>query len=114
MTIQGITIQIIEKTESGRDPANRPVYTEIATDVDDVLVGEPSSEEIADEINLSGKRVAYILAIPKGDAHIWENTKVILPEPFAGTYRTIGYPTAGIEANIPLRWNKKVRVERVG
>ena len=60
-----------------------------------------------------GKRVAYTLAIPKGDTHRWEDAEVALPEPFAGTYHTIGYPTAGIEANIPLRWNKKVLIERM-
>lgn len=114
MGINGTTIQLLIKTEAGRDPANRPIYEETSVSVEDVLVGEPSTNEITDELNLSGKRVAYILGIPKGDEHIWENASVILPTPFAGRYRTIGYPTAGIEENIPLRWNKKVKVERIG
>ena len=41
-----------------------------------------------------------------------EDLGPFLPEPFAGTYRTIGFATAGIEANIPLKWNRKVKVER--
>ena len=71
--------------------------------ISNVLIGEPA---------LNGKN--YTLGIPKGDTNDWTDTEVILPEPFAGRYRTIGYPTAGIEANIPLRWNKKVKVERYG
>ena len=112
MGIKGISITLIVKEETGRDDTNRPVYSETEVIVDDVLVGEPSTEDITNELNLSGKKVAYMLGIPKGDTHNWVDTDVILPEPFAGRYRTIGVPTAGIEENIPLRWNKKVRLER--
>ncbi len=110
--INGVTIQLLEKRQTGTDWANRPVYEETAVDVDNVLVGEPSTEDVTQALDLYGKHVQYLLAIPKGDEHDWTDKKVILPEPFAGTYRTIGFPTAGIEANIPLKWNKKVKVER--
>lgn len=111
--MQGITIILIEKTQIGENSFGEPIYTETETEVNDVLVGEPSTDEIQNVQVLFGKRVDYALAIPKGDDHVWEDTEVILPAPFAGRYRTIGYPTAGIEANIPLRWNKKVRIERI-
>jgi hypothetical protein len=107
--IRGITIQLYEKTESGKDAFNRPIYTETITDVDNVLVGEPSTEDIVDTFNLTGKRLAYTLAIPKGDTHTWTDRKVGF---FGEVFRTIGNPTQGIEANIPLSWNKKVKVER--
>lgn len=112
--IRGVTIQLATKAEVGRDWTNHPLYEEELVDVDDVLVGEPTTDDVTDTLNLYGKHVAYTLAIPKGDTHDWVDTEVVLPEPFAGRYRTIGYPTAGIEANIPLKWNKKVRVERYG
>lgn len=107
--IQGVTIQLYEKTESGKDAFNRPIYTETITDVDNVLIGEPSTEDIVDTFNLTGKRLAYTLAIPKGDTHTWTDRKVGF---FGEVFRTIGEPTQGIEANIPLSWNKKVKVER--
>lgn len=110
--IKGITIQLIRKIQTGTDWANNPIYEEEAVDVHNVLVGEPSTDDITEAISLYGKHTAYTLAIPKGDTNDWTDTKVILPEPFAGTYRTIGFPTAGIEELIPLRWNKKVRIER--
>lgn len=114
MGIQGISVTLIVKVQNGVDDTDRPIYTETEVTVDDVLVAEPDTEEIVNELNISGKRIAYTLAIPKGDMHTWNDTEVILPEPFAGRYRTIGYPTAGIEENIPLRWNKKVKLERYG
>ena len=114
MMIHGIDITLITKTQTGTDVLNHPIYAEKEEIVADVLVGEPSSDEITSTLSLYGKQVKYTLAIPKGDTHTWIDTQVILPEPFEGKYRTIGYPTAGIDANIPLRWNKKVMIERYG
>ena len=114
MAITGVTIQLLNKAQTGTDAFNRPIYEETPESVENVLVGQPSSEEIKSTLELTGKKAVYILAIPKGDAHKWENQRVVLPEPFAGTYQVIGFPTAGIEANIPLSWNKKVMVERYG
>ena len=116
--MRGISVTLIVRTQKVvdnvpvYDDTDRPIYVDTEVVVDDVLVGSPSSEDIISELNISGKRIAYTLAIPKGDTHIWYDTDVILPEPFAGRYRTIGIPTAGIDANIPLRWNKKVKLER--
>lgn len=112
--MRGITILLVEKTQTGIDELNRPIYEDSLVEVPDVLVGEPSQDEITNTMSLYGKEVKYTLAIPKGDTHNWTDTEVILPSPFEGKYKTIGYPTAGIEANIPLRWNKKVKVERYG
>lgn len=112
--IEGVTIQLLNRVKTGVDDFNRPVYLEESENVENVLVGQPTTNEITDTLNLTGKRVAYVLAIPKGDTHTWENCRIELPEPFTGTYQVIGFPTAGIEKNIPLSWNKKVMVERYG
>ena len=107
--MQGINIILYEKTEAGTDPFGKPIYTEAPLVVENVLIGEPSSEDIVDALNLYGKRVAYTLGIPKGDLHTWEDSTV---EFFGQRFRTIGFPTQGIEELIPLAWNKKVKVER--
>ena len=112
--IRGITIQLLTRTRTGVDAFDRPVYNETPVEVKNVLVGQPTAEDIPATLDLTGRKAVYVLAIPKGDAHEWENCRVVLPEPFAGTYQVIGIPTAGIEANIPLAWNKKVLVERCG
>ena len=76
--------------------------------IENVLIGEPTSEDVVNELNLSGKHLAYTLAIPKGDTHEWEDRTV---EFWGEKFRTIGKPTQGIEHLIPLSWNKKVKVE---
>ena len=71
----------------------------------------PTAEDIVNDLQLYGKRIAYTLGIPKGDAHDWENATV---EFFGKKFRTYGGVTQGIEDLIPLLWNKKVKVERYG
>lgn len=109
--IKGITITLYEQTETGVDGFNRVVFDEDPVLVDNVLVGEPSTQDVINELNMSGKRLAYTLAIPKGDTHDWTDKRVSF---FGSMFRTIGEPIQGIEENIPLDWNKKVKVERHG
>lgn len=109
--ITGITVRLKTRVQTGTDEFKRPVYEENFVDVENVLVGVPSSEDVINELNLSGKRITYTLGIPKGDTHNWVDTEV---EIWGELYRTIGYPTQGIDENIPLSWNKKVQVERYG
>lgn len=110
--IKGVTVTLIQKVASGTDEFNRTTFEEKEIAVDNVLVGEPTTDDVNDTISLYGKKLAYTLGIPKGDTNDWTDTDVILPEPFGGRYHTIGIPTAGIEANIPGKWNKKVKLER--
>ena len=109
--IKGITVTLIDRRQTGTDEFNRPVYEDAEITVDNVLVGEPSSEDVASELNLSGKRLAYTLAIPKGDTNDWTNRAVTF---WGMKFRTIGEPTQGIDEMIPLDWNRKVKVERYG
>ena len=107
--MRGIAITLYDKVQTGVDAFNRPVYEDVATTIDNVLIGEPTTEDVINELNLTGKHLAYTLAIPKGDAHEWNDRKV---EFFGGVFHTYGEPTQGIEHLIPLAWNKKVKVER--
>ena len=107
--MRGITVTLHNRVQNGTDAFNRPIYEESTTTVDNVLIGEPSTEDIVNEMNLSGKRLAYTLAIPKGDDHDWKDAVV---EFFGERFRTFGAPTQGIDHLIPLQWNMKVKVER--
>ncbi|MCM1172079.1 MAG: hypothetical protein NC393_08115 [Clostridium sp.] len=108
--IKGQTIQLKIRRDTGqKDEFNRPIYDDSYVKVDDVLIGEPSSDEITNALTLTGKKVAYTLAIPKTDSNNWTDTEVIL---WGEHYKTIGNPVQGIDENMPLRWNKKVKVER--
>lgn len=107
--INGITVTLYNKTQTGTDGFGDPIYTEAPVEVDDVLVYPSTNTEILETVNLYGRKAVYTMAIPKGDTHEWENKKV---EFFGQTWQTFGIPTMGIESNIPLRWNMKVTVER--
>ena len=105
----GESIVLYNKVQVGADDFGRPIYEETAETVDNVLIGEPTTEDVINELNLTGKHLAYTLAIPKGDTHEWNDRKV---EFFGEVFRTYGEPTQGIEHLIPLSWNKKAQVER--
>lgn len=107
--IQGMTVTLWTKTQTGTDDFNNPVYSWSSETVDNVLVGLPTPEEQINEMTLTGKSIAYTLGIPKGDTHDWENQIV---EFFGKKFMTIGIPERGIEANIPLSWHLKVKCER--
>ena len=107
--MRGTTVILYDRIQTGTDPFGRPIYEDAEINVENVLIGEPSTEDITNELNLSGKTLAYTLAIPKGDKNDWTNRKVSF---FGEIFQTIGKPTQGIEDLIPLQWNKKVKVER--
>lgn len=109
MGIKGIDIILHSKMQVGVDEFNAPVYKETAETVSNVLIGEPSTEDITNELQLYGKHLAYTLAIPKGDTRDWSNVTV---EFFGQKFKTYGAATEGIASMLPLSWNRKVKVER--
>lgn len=107
--MRGITVTLYVKTQSGTDAFNRPIYTETATQVENVLVAPASDAEVVQALDMTGKRVVYNLAIPKSDSHDWEDCKVSF---FGKDWRVINFEAGGIESLIPLDWNSKVQVAR--
>lgn len=114
--MRGITVTLYEKTQTGVDIVNHPIYAEKPVEVENVLVGEPSTDDIATSEALYGKKITYMLGIPKGDAHVWKDRKVSWTDAYGITHTvmTFGFPVTGIEANIPGRWHMKVRCEEYG
>lgn len=106
----GITVTLYDRTESGTDAFNKPIYTETAVSVDNVLVAPVSGSEVLDTYNLTGRKAVYQLGIPKGDTNEWTAGKKV--SFFDEDFRIIGTPVKGIEDLIPLDWNMKVQVEK--
>ena len=94
--IKGMTVTLVNKIQTGTDPFGHPTYTE-------KRVSPLSSTEVADALNLTGKKVVYNIAIPKDDANKWKDQQV---EFFGHTWQVVGFPRRGIEENIPLEWNE--------
>lgn len=107
--LKGITVILIDKQEVGKDPFNAPIYEDVETPVNNVLIAPVSSEDMVSQLNLTSKKAVYTLAIPKGDTNRWEGREVRF---FDECWRVIGTPQQGIDDLIPLDWNKKVEVER--
>lgn len=114
--IRGIDVTLYTQKQDGTDAFNKPIWTEKAVTVSNVLVGEPSTDEITDATDLYGKKLLCWLALPKGDANDWKDKRVEWTEPSGRTFkvRTFGFPVSGIEANVPGPWHVKIRCEAYG
>ena len=110
MGIPVISVTLYEKTEAGVDAFNKTIYIETPVTVDGVNVGSPTSDDIVNDQTLSDKKISYVLAIPSGDTHVWEDSIV---EFFDRKWHTVGIATQFIDGfmgeNYP--WNKKIKVE---
>lgn len=107
--MRGMTIQLVVETVTGYDDFGAPITTEVLEDVNDVLVGQPTTDDVTNSINLYGKKCEYKIGIPKGDTHDWTDRIVIIR---GERFHTIGFPERGIDENVPLRWYQNVKVER--
>lgn len=106
--IKGKTVKLHEMTQNGFDDFNNPTYEETVVDVDNVLIEPASNDAILSEIQMTGKRVAYVLHIPKGDTHNWKDAIVDF---YGQSFKTFGDALIYDEELTPLSWNKKVKVE---
>lgn len=109
--IRGITVTLYDRVPIGTDEFNAPVYEDTPVLVDNVLVSPVSSSPIVGESQMEGKRLECELCIPKKDANVWENRVV---EFFGKKWHTIGFAQEWIEENLPLDWNRKIKVECYG
>lgn len=109
--IKGETVVLVQKTMTGKDAFNVPIYSESQVSVDDVIIGTPSTEQAINELNLHGKRIAFVLGIPKGDTHNWVDTDVYIRNV---RFHTYGFPLTQTDDNVPGAWNTQVKVELYG
>ena len=114
--MKGQTVTLFEKTQTGLDLFGQPVYSESQTEVKNVLIGQPTTDDVTTAQDLFGKKIAYMLGIPKGDSHNWIDARIQWTDAYGieHTTRSFGFPITGVEANIPGPWHMKVRVEEYG
>jgi len=114
--MRGVTVTLYEKTgTSESDSFGRMIYTETAVTVENVLIGEPTTDDITTTTDLYGKRLACILGIPKGDTHNWRDSRIEWTDAYGTTHklRSFGFPITGVEALVPGPWHMKVRCEEI-
>ena len=111
--MRGITVTLYEQTQTETNSFGEPIITETPTEINNVLVGEPSTDDITAASALYNKVIRYMLGIPKGDTHDWKDKRVSWTDAYGIVHEcmTFGFPITGVEANIPGPWHMKVRCE---
>ena len=107
--LKGITVTLISKEFSGKDPFGAPIFEDKEIVVNNVLISPTSAEDVINQLTITGKRAIYTLAIPKGAEYVWEDHEVHF---FGETWLVFGIPLQGMEELISSACNKKVMVER--
>src|SRR5574337_233990 len=72
--LKGITITMVNRVQTGEDDFGAVIYDEVEISVDNVLVAPTSTDDIVNQMSLTGKKAVYTLAIPKGDTHLPSQT----------------------------------------
>lgn len=106
--IKGETVVLKQKTQNGVDQFGKPIYLTTDVEVDNVVIGSPNYDASVAELNLTGKKLAFTLGIPKGDSHNWKDVDV---EIRGQLFRTYGFPLTQTVNNVPGPWNTQVKVE---
>lgn len=111
--MRGQKVTLFYKTQIGVNSFYEPIFEETAVEVDNVLIGEPTTDDIVSSTDLFGKKIMFVLGIPKGDTHDWTDKKISWVNAYGETItvRSFGFPITGVEELIPTPWHKKVRVE---
>lgn len=78
--------------------------------VNNVLISNGATTESAEMSESGGKLLTYTLAIPKYDTHNWTNRIIGF---YGEKFRTTGFEIQGIEENMPLQWNKQIKVQKL-
>ena len=114
--LKGTTVKLYTTMTTTTDGFGAPVVIETPVEVENVLVGEPSTDDVTSSTQLYGKMIQYMLGIPKGDTHDWVDKKVSWTDAYGLTHtvKTFGFPITGIEELIPGDWHMKVRCEEYG
>jgi hypothetical protein len=112
--LKGTDIYLVKETITGYDDFNQPIVSPEEIKIEDCLVGQPTTDDITTTTDLYGKKIAYVIGIPKSCPYGAEYFTDAIIKFNGDTYKTIGKPLCGIPENIPLRWAFNVKVECYG
>lgn len=109
--MRGVSVTVVRPELVDIDRFGNAVIRSTGTEtVDDVIIA-PGATADMEASRPEGVTVAFTLHFPKGYSESLEGCEVILPAPWAGTYRVIGNPRPYMDANTPTRWHMPVEVE---
>jgi|SRR5690625_119271 len=109
--MQGETVVVHRRVETGHDPLNSPVYEDVTETVHDVLVAPGPRSDVDASTRPDGTRVAWNLHFPKPYAESLRGAKVSVRGQKPA--KVIGDPQPYTLENTPTRWWLPVELERV-
>lgn len=95
MEIKGITVTLYQTVKTGSDGFGADIFEEQAAQVEDVLVVPASADDVINSVQLEGKKAVYLLGIPKGDTHEWEDKTI---EFFGKKFRSFALSRKGLRS----------------
>lgn len=105
----GETVVVITREQTGTDPGNSPIYGDVETDVDNVLVAPGPRSDALDSNRPAGVDVVYNLHFPKAFTGSLRGARIkVRGEEFP----VIGDPRPYQDNLTPGSWNRPVEVER--
>lgn len=110
MMIKGASVIVHFPVAGTVDRFGNATETWTQATVDDVLISPGVTSDL-EASRPEGVQVAYSLHFPKTFTESLEGCLIELLEPYSGTYRVIGAPSAYMDENTPTRWHMPVEVE---
>lgn len=55
--LKGITVTLVDKTISGKDPFGNPIKVDFDIKIENVLVAPATTEDITNQLSLTGKKL---------------------------------------------------------
>ena len=107
----GETVIVIRRERVGTGPGNTPLYDDVETVVDDVLVAPGPRQDVVESNRPDGVEVAFNLHFPKTFSESLRGARVSVrgQEPL----NVIGDPQPFTLANTPTRWWLPCEIARV-
>lgn len=112
--ISGVNVVLHKKSVSGTNAIGEKIYTEQTETISNILVEPASNDAIVDELTMTGKKLAFILHIPRTDENSWEDCIVDLPSPWNISVKTFATDKMIFDPRLtPLPWGRKVKCELI-
>ena len=112
--LKGVGVTVLSPTSASFDPFGAPVAgVSTRTEVGNVLVDNPTDEEIEQSTRQFGVSCDLLLHFPKTCHMALRGCSVSLPEPWDATFEVLGDPMPYDPKLTPGAHDRKVHVRRV-
>ena len=106
--MRGETVTVITHEETGRDPGNNPIYGDVETDVENVLVAPGPRADVIESNRPEGVDVVFNLHFPKSFTGSLRGARIKVR---GEVFHVVGDPKPYQNNLTPGPWNRPVEVE---